>query len=309
MRTFQLTSEVMQVTLSDWGARIVDWTVNVAEKPRRIVLTYPDLQDYFPDPYYVGCIVGPYANRIRDGRVQLVQHSIQLQQNDGRNHLHGGVKALDKQIWDVINHDHQTLHLRYETEDGWNGYPGPITFDVIYTLTGSILDVQLNAFSDKSTVVCLTGHSYFNLNGIDSGKSGLCQSLQSNASHFVPKNDAGLPKAAPEPVRGSMFDFYKAARLDAHASWALLDHNLVFDNEPQRSVITSGNGDLGLVITSDYPAAQAYTGYYLGDVFKANQAICIEPHFGADAPNQSDQGHLPANTPSRHYIRYEIIVE
>lgn len=308
MQTFQLLSPGMQITVADYGARIIDWVVQVDGQSRHIVLGHKVLQEYYSDPFYLGCVAGPYANRIGNGKVEIDKQTIKLTVNDGINHLHGGPNALERQTWKVIEQSDTELTLHWQSEDGWNGYPGPIDFAVKYAIIGNALYMTMTAQSPKATVCGPTGHSYFNLNGVDSGLSGLAQTIVSNATHFTPKDEDGLPKDKPKAVDQSLFDFSKPVRLDENSAWAILDHNFIFADTAQLTRITSADEKLALTVTSDYPAAQFYTGFYLGDHFEQNQGICVEPHYGADAPKTSGGVHgvLSPDTIQQHSIVYRI---
>lgn len=308
MQLYTLQSQSMTVTISDFGARIVKWEVTVGEARRSIVLGYKDLESYQHDPFYLGAIVGPFANRIKDGKVKLSVQSVQLTKNDADNHLHGGFLALDKQHWQVVHADQHCIQLNVICADGYNGYPGPTAFDIIYELNGHVLSIEIITTATKNTLSGATGHAYFNLNGVDSGMCGLQQWLQSNATHFTPKDEWGLPSGKDNSVEGTAFDFKQTVLLNSSAQYTGLDHNLVFNGEVQQSVLMSNNRDLSLVVTSDYPAAQFYTGYYLNGELSTNQGVCIEPHFGADAPNHKDnpQGIIQSHQISTQLISYEV---
>lgn len=310
MQFFTLKSKTMSIIVSDFGARIVQWQVLVNNSPRNIVLSYQNHKDYLSDPFYFGAIAGPYANRIRNGRVLLSNQAVQLAENDGENHLHGGPNALDKQHWQLIQADDQTVRLTLCCEDGWNGYPGPMTFEVVYRLEKNTLQLQIHVSSLKDTIVGATGHAYFNLNSADSGISGLCQWLQSTATHFTPKSHKGLPYSENQSVAGTPFDFHRPIFLASSAMYAELDQNFVFNNVTNQTILSSENKDMSLVVTSDYPSAQFYSGSFLKDNFSANQGVCIEPHFGADAPNDAEhpKGILKANEKQTNYINYEVVV-
>lgn len=138
-----------------------------------IVLGYDNLADYErPGPYF-GALIGRYANRFENAEFELNGKVYHLYKNNGRNHLHGGLKGFDKVIWqaDIIKQDgSESLQLTYRSRDGEENYPGNLDVKVIYTLTeDNSIKIEYFGVSDQDTVVNLTNHSYFNLAGHASG--------------------------------------------------------------------------------------------------------------------------------------------
>ncbi len=310
MKFVVLRSAETEIEVCNLGARLTRWNVKVAGQERAIILRYSTPQAICDDAFYVGAVAGPYANRIKKGRVGSGNKSIQLAINDGENHLHGGPNALDKHLWEILSHDASHVKMSCETADGWNGYPGPMQFVIEYRLEGNSLTLVCEVKASKNTIAGMTGHSYFNLNGIDSGKSGLAQWVRSNATHLTEKFDDGLPSGTQTHTQESAFDFRQLTLLKALEQAGTLDHNFVYDAEPQETELWSESRDLGMRVSSNYPAAQLYTGGFLSGTFVPHQGVCIEPHFGADAPNAkgNPQGLLASGERSHYEIRYEVII-
>ena len=172
MQIYSLESEVMRIDVSDLGARIINWDVNINGVQRDIVLRYPSLKEYDDDVFYIGAVAGPYANRIRHGIVQTENGSLNLTCNSGEHHLHGGNRGFDKQIWRVVEHNTTRIVMQLVVADDVDGYPGPATYTVEYALEGRALTLSMSGTSQKQTVMGPTGHSYFNLNGANSGTCG-----------------------------------------------------------------------------------------------------------------------------------------
>ena len=132
-----------------------------------VVLGFDNLEGYLNEHPCFGAIVGRYANRIAAGVVTLEGRTYQLTRNDGENHLHGGMKGFDKVVW--LAAERESMHgpalgLRYVSSGGEEGYPGTMTVDVTYTLTNeNELKIDYTAVTDRTTVINLTQHSYFNL--------------------------------------------------------------------------------------------------------------------------------------------------
>lgn len=310
MQVYSLVSEQMHVEISDLGARIISWHVNIGDQKRSIVLRYPTLEEYEHDVFYVGAVAGPFANRIRHGRVTTTNDKFQLTCNSGEHHLHGGLNGFEKQYWEVLTHTEDSITMRLCVDDNVDGYPGPCVFTVKYRLKGRALTLEMTGIGQQQTIMGPTGHSYFNLNGADSSLNGLSQWLETNATGMTPKDDDGLPTGAPVPIAQTPFDFSQAKRFAEVAHSGELDHNFVFQGKSQCTTLYSDSRDMALTVTSDYPAAQFYTGYYLGGAIAQHQGVCVEPHFGADAPNAlpEQNGLIDANQRFEKYIRYEVSV-
>ena len=160
----------MEVTITDYGGTIVSLSVPDREGAfADVVLGFDTLDEYLAQSPYFGCIVGRYGNRIARGRFTLKGVEYALAQNDGENSLHGGGVGFDKVVWEaepVEGEGTAGLVLTYTSPDGDEGYPGKLSTTVLYTLTGTNeLRIQYTATTDRTTVVNLTNHSYFNLAG------------------------------------------------------------------------------------------------------------------------------------------------
>lgn len=286
MHTFELWNAESKLTLFNYGARIIDWQVKLGNEWRPIVLRYKSLDDYVDDPFYLGAVCGPFANRIANGCINAESNRFELSCNDGVNHLHGGFSGLDKQTWRLRARTENSVTFECQHADGQDGYPGPMSFEAIYTLEGKCLTLSLSCQSETFSVIGPTGHAYFNLNGADSLVSGLEQYLQSDAELLTPFNAQGLPIGNEQRTHGSGLNFDQARLLSSAPHLKKLDNNFVFEEGKNKSKLEDFNKQLSLSVTSDYPAVQLYSGSFLNKPFSANQGICVEPHFGADSPNR-----------------------
>ncbi len=138
-----------------------------------VVLGYETLEEYIENNPYFGAIVGRNGNRLARGKFTLEGIEYTLAQNDGENHLHGGLKGFDKVVWkaDAVRGKNSVgLKLTYLSKDGEEGYPGNLSVTVVYTLTNdNELKIEYTAVTDKVTIVNLTHHGYFNLAGAGLG--------------------------------------------------------------------------------------------------------------------------------------------
>ncbi|HEY3665483.1 MAG TPA: aldose epimerase family protein, partial [Polyangiaceae bacterium] len=179
-----------------------------------IVLGFDDLASYVKKNPHFGAVIGRVANRISGARFELEGKVYPLAANDGKNSLHGGAKGWDKVVWDAIASDTPagpSVRLTYTSKDGEEGYPGTVTASNTYTLTNdNELRVEMEATTDKDTVLSMAHHSYWNLAGHASGPV-LGQELKINANKYTPNDPAtGTLGGEIASVKGTPFDFTSA---------------------------------------------------------------------------------------------------
>jgi aldose 1-epimerase len=273
-----------------------------------IVLGCDDLEGYRTRSRYFGAVVGRYGNRIAKGRFTLDGTTYQLAVNNGKNHLHGGIKGFDKAVWrahEFARDGDTAVSFRYTSPDGEEGYPGTLTAGVTYTLSArNELIVEYEATSDKATPINLTNHSYFNLTGEGTGDI-LQHRLTLDADRFTPVDDTMIPTGELAPVEGTPFDFRHetaiGARIDADHEQLRrgtgYDHNFVVHGSGLRRaahVVDPATGRTLDVATTE-PGVQFYAGNHLaGQIGKSGHAyhqrtgFCLETQRFPDSPNQPD---------------------
>jgi len=204
----------MSVRITNYGGIITElWVPDRDGTLANVVLGFDSIADYEEKSPYFGCITGRYANRIAGGKFTLDGTEYTLAINNGPNHLHGGRKGFDKQVWEAETFetaDAAGLKLRYVSKDGEEDYPGNLHVTVIYTLTnGNELKIDYKATTDKPTVVNLTNHSYFNLAGHAAGTDAmLAHEMMINADSFTPVADANsIPTGEFRPVKDTPLGF------------------------------------------------------------------------------------------------------
>lgn len=270
-----------------------------------VVLGCDSVEQYVSQTAHFGGIIGRYANRIAHGSFQLDGHTYSIPKNDGDNALHGGTKGFDKVVW-TAKPIPGGVELTYVSKDGEQGFPGTLTAVVKYTLSGSALQIEYSATTDKDTVVNLTNHSYFNLAGQGNGDI-LRHVLKIDASRITPVDANLIPTGELKPVEGTPFDFRKpyavGARIDADDPQLRLghgyDHNFVLDHAQgalaeAAEVYEPTTGRILRVLTTE-PGIQFYTGNFLdgsikgkeGRVYKRRYALCLETQHFPDSPNHS----------------------
>ena len=198
-----------ELTVTNYGAKIVSLMVpdkngNLVD----VVLGHNSIDEYLTsEEAYFGAICGRTANRVAKGHFTLEGKEYQLAVNNGPNSLHGGMKGFNAVVWEVKKQTDQSIELFYLSPDGEEGYPGSLSVTVTYTLTDDdALDIHYKATTDKTTILNLTNHSYFNLSG-QGDPSVNDHWLVVNADSYLPTDDTAIPYGAPEPVKGTPFDF------------------------------------------------------------------------------------------------------
>lgn len=310
MRQYILTNPAGdRLTILEHGASMKSWLVRLNHNPgnslRELILGYANSKQYLQDSCYLGAVVGPYANRIGRGKLQLGQQHYQLQQNEGHHHLHGGSIGLHRMQWQCVRQQTAQLTLSCKVPDGQGGYPGPLQFTLTYQLNAdSSLDVMLEAQSAQLTLAGPTLHPYFNLSG---GQQQIDQhQLWLAAEHYTATDSAKIPTGKLLPVAGTALDFRNSKAIGT----AQLDHNVVVAGNMQQAaaILTSPDQHFRLLVSSDYPGLQVYSGDYLATPFVPRQGICLEPQFYPDSPNHS-KFPLRLTGPEQPlvaHIRYQI---
>ncbi len=306
------TTQGMTVDITNYGATVVSLEVPDRNgKPGNVTLGYDSLEDYIRGSYYFGCIAGRYANRIAGGKFRLNDTAYILAQNDGENHLHGGIHGFDKVVWqarEMDKDDGLALKLSYLSPDGEEGYPGNLSVSVIYTVTDrGELRIDYSASTDKPTVVNLTNHAYFNLAGAGSGDI-LNHELMINADRFTPVDTSLIPTGELKSVRGTPFDFTRpmviGARIDQDDAQLLIakgyDHNWILNKDVDGLCLAARaferKSGRTLEVHTTQPGIQFYSGNFLEsrNAAKASQfyphrgGFCLETQHFPDSPNRPD---------------------
>ncbi len=298
----------LKVSVINYGGIITNlWLPDKNGVMHDIVLGYDTLQEYVEDTYYLGAIIGRFANRILDGRFKINGKHYQLDANDGSNHLHGGEKGFSKQYWEITTDETKNkLLLSYVSPDGDQGYPGTLKTTVSYSLTdNNELIIDYYATVDQSTIINLTQHSYFNLSG-HLGTSILDHQLQIDSNGILVANDA-IPTGSFQSVEGTPWDFNtpkeigKDINSDHLAERRGYDHCYILTRS-KPSLIKVGElshekSGRTMEVWTDAPGMQLYSGNFLdGCVGKGltpylnRSGVCLETQNFPDAPNHD---HFP----------------
>ncbi len=272
-----------------------------------VVVGFDTLNPYLNNTAYIGSLIGRVANRIANGVFSLEGTTFRLARNHGAHHLHGGITGFDKVIWQarpLASADEPALELAYVSRDGEEGYPGNLSVTVTYTLTAEgALRIDYYATTDRTTVVNLTNHAYFNLSGTG---NILHHELQLFAHHFLPVDTSLIPTGEIHDVRGTVMDFTTPTPIGAriHADDEQLrngldgyDHTWVIDDATgvlrhAAQLVDPASGRVLDVLTT-HPGIHLYTGNSLdgtltarnGHLLTKHAALCLETQHFPDSPN------------------------
>ncbi|WFU38342.1 galactose mutarotase [Bradyrhizobium sp. CB82] len=280
--------------------------------PDDVVLGFDDFAGYLAERKFFGATVGRYANRIADARFVLDDETVQLAANNGPNALHGGLDGFDRKLWqiaDLADGAEPAVTLTYASEHGEEGYPGRLDVRLTYRVIGPAeLSVSMEARSDRPTIVNLTNHSFFNLEGATSGTAILDHKLMVAADHFLAIDPAAIPlTGSPYAVAGTPFDFREATPIGARIRQN--DQQLRNGKGYDHTFCLPRDGSLRLAarleaprsgrvmeLFTDQPGLQVYSGNYLdgsvagkgGRLYRQSDALCLEPHIWPNSPNRPD---------------------
>ena len=296
---------VMEVT--DFGATLYSLLVPTATGPLDVVLGYDDPAGYEgPAGTFFGATVGRNANRICKGAFTLGGKSYQLAVNNNGNNLHSGLDFWSFRIWQVKEYTQNSITFSLHSPNGDQGYPGELDMDVTYTLTEeNSVRIHYHGVPQAETIINLTNHSYFNLNGHDSGDI-LGHTVWLDADTFTRADEVSIPTGEILRVEGTPMDFRtpKTVGRDIEQDYEALnfglgyDHNWCLNNGGKFAKIATLTGDrtgLSMDVFTDLPGVQIYTGNFIdrepgkgGVVYRRRQGICFETQFYPDAINHSN---------------------
>ena len=299
----------MEVCITNFGGRIV--SVMVPDKDgqmRDVVLGFDSIQDYISKPSDFGATIGRYANRINQGKFTLDGVEYQLPRNNYGHCLHGGPQGFQYRVFDAVQPNPQELQLTYLAEDGEEGFPGNITCKVVMKLTDdNAIDIQYEAETDKPTIVNMTNHSYFNLDG-DAARNE-AHLLTIDADYYTPVDSTFMTTGEIAPVEGTPMDFRTptpvGARINDYDFVQLkngngYDHNWVLNTKGDitRKCATLESPLTGIVLDvyTNEPGIQVYAGNFLdgsltgkkGITYNQRASVCLETQKYPDTPNKPE---------------------
>ena len=297
------------VELGSVGAAIV--SINVPDREGRladVVLGYPKAESYIADGPCSGKVPGRYANRIAKGHLEIGGKVYRLPINNGPNHLHGGPQGFQNRVWDS-RIDGDAVEFMYFSEDGEMGYPGNLKVTARYIWTeNNELQLTFAAQTDAETVLNLTNHVYFNLDGEGSGSIEK-HVLRLNASEYLPTDETLIPAGESAPVAGTPMDFVTPKEIgrDLHADFQAINYGKGFDacwvidgriegQLAEAAELCSPASGRSLKVFTTQPGVQVYTGNWLsgcpegknGHIYHSYDAVAIECQHFPDSPNKPE---------------------
>ena len=304
-----INNNQLTISITNYGGTITAITMADRDgKINDIVLGYDKLIDYEADTYYLGAIIGRYAGRIKEGKLEINGEVFNVKLNSENSQLHGGLNGLNKQVWNATSQrssSEVSLTLTHQSPDGYNGFPGNVKFSVKYTLDNeNKFTVEYFAETDKPTIVNLTQHSYFNLAGHDAG-SVFDHQVTLNADYFLPMNEQAYPTGKTSAVNGTPHDFTKLTTLNKNINkqdqqiqigrgydnyWLLNNIDMQTNDLACSAQIFEANSGRRLRLYTDQPSVILYTGNYLdgshvgkGNTrYQSQHGLCIEPQRAFD---------------------------
>ena len=324
----------MEVCITNFGGRIVSIMVpDKNGKMQDVVLGFDNINDYQTVPSDFGASIGRYANRINQGKINVDGVEIQLPQNNFGHCLHGGPKGWQYQIYEANQIDDTKIALTMKSPDGDSNFPGNVTAVVTYTLTeDNAIDINYEATTDKTTVINMTNHSYFNLSG-DPTKPVTDHILYVNADNFTPVDETYMTTGEITPVKDTPLDFTTPKVLGQDIDKFEFeqmkfgngyDHNWVLNSKGDVNVLAakllSPTTGIFVEVYTNEPGIQVYSGNFLDGTAKGKKGItyaqrtgfCLETQKYPDSPNKQwaeSNAYLAPGETYKSFCKYKFGVE
>jgi aldose 1-epimerase len=304
-----------RLVVSNLGAAVLSLFVkDAAGNFKDVVLGYDALSDYEADEFYLGTVVGRYANRVAGGTVILDDATYKLHLREGGYHLHGGREGFNKKIFHAApftSKDKAGIVFKYTSPHLEEGFPGELQLEVIYTLDDEdVWSIEYKAVCNKTTLVNFTQHTYFNLSG-DPANTIDDHELKLLSQYYLPVNELQVPTGEISSVSGTAFDFknFKKIGQDILQDNEQLqlsngyDHSFVLEKQhtpilKHAVVVKEPVSGITMDVYTTEPAVHLYTGNFLdnvkgknGIIYNKRAAFCLETQHFPDAPNHP---HFPS---------------
>ena len=302
-----LQSRQLQCQIITYGGAVRSLTAPDGEgRQVDVVLGFDTLEEYLRHDCYFGAVIGPVANRIAGAAYTLNGQNYHMTVNDGENCNHSGAAGFNQRLWQVEEQTPSSVCLRLTHPNGFGGIPGDIHVLVSYTLLDRTLAVDYRAVSDRDTLLNLTNHSYFNLDGHDSGPV-TAHRVRLLSHSYTPTDACSIPTGAIRAVSGTDMDFTRPVclgdRMDSDYAQIRnaggCDHNYLIDPDEEgmgfrpAAQVKGAKRGVTMTVYTDRPCVQLYTGNYIpnglpgkgGAVYNRRQGLCLETQGFPDAPH------------------------
>jgi aldose 1-epimerase len=292
-------SNGLEIAIIDYGATIQSIKIPISSgKKVDVVLGFDHVSDYeksftLSGAPFIGAVVGRYAGRIKNGSFKLNNDVFQLNKNLGKHHLHGGKTNFSNSFWNVISHSNNCITLEYISKDVDENYPGEVTVQVTYTLTEeNELEIIYSATTTKDTIINLTQHSYFNLDGHENSIEN--QDLQVTSCKLLDTDENNVPTGYFLNVANLPFDFTTFKKCPTKIDTSFV----ISDNSTSVATLKSTQNKLQMHVFTNQLSVHIYVGGNCENKiigknnvnYHALSGICFETQNFPDAPNQS---HFP----------------
>ena len=293
----------LEMTVCNYGAKILNLLVpNQNGEKVDVLLGFSSIEEWQTLEPSFNAVIGRFANRIKGGRFTIDGQNYQLPINCAGNTLHGGVLGFQQQIWDVVGQSAYSVSLHYRSIDGEQGFPGTLDVYVTYQITkDNALRITYEAKTSAPTVINLTQHAYFNLEG-EQAESIREHILQINADAFTEMDDTNCPTGKILSVEDTAMDFRQPTRIgdridhDCFARTRGIDANWVISrplSDYRLSLVaTLSASERTMQVFTTQPGLQVYTANFVeenigksGTLYHPQNAICLETQNYPDAPN------------------------
>lgn len=306
---YWIENKGIKAAFTNYGGRLIGlWVADKNGKQTDVVVGMNSAKGFktSTEPYF-GATIGRVGNRIGKGKFTLEGKQYQVPLNNGKNALHGGIKGFQNVVWNAEKTDEKTLAFTYVSPDGEQGFPGNLSVKVTYTLTDdNSVKMEYEATTDKTTIVNLTNHAFFNLNGEGSGTI-LNHELQIYANEFTPVDEGLIPSGELKPVKNTVFDFTSkhtiGERIETKDEQLTFgkgyDHNYALNVTKKNGLnhaatISGDKSGITLDIYTQEPGLQFYSGNFMQskNTFKSGAkddfrtAFALETQHFPDAINQ-----------------------
>ncbi|HET8735932.1 MAG TPA: aldose epimerase family protein [Pricia sp.] len=311
VQLYWLKNGDLHMAMTNYGGRIVGlWAPDKNGKMTDVVIGRGSVKAYVDGPEsYFGATIGRVGNRIAKGKFTVDGKEYTVKPNNNENALHGGEHGFQDKVWEADQPNDHTLVLEYTSPDGEEGFPGELHTKVTYSLIeDQTLKIEYEATTDTPTVVNLTNHAYFNLNGEGSGTI-LNHKMQIFADRFTPVDEGLIPTGELRDVEGTPFDFTSphtiGERIEADNEQLKFgggyDHNFVLGNKKENGMnhaakVVGDQSGIVMDVFTEEPGVQFYTGNFMdsnnalksGAKDDLRTAFCLETQHFPDAPNHPD---------------------
>lgn len=312
LKLYTLENEKLKINIANIGASIIDVYIKEAKNAIDIALGHLTLEHYLENSGNLGSVVGRNANRIEKAQITLNGQVYYLDKNDNNNNLHTNKNALQYQIFDVKNFSNESITLTTCIKHLSDGFPGDLHLDVTYTLNNDYLIINYFAESNADTIVNVTNHSYFNLNGQDESNI-YNHKLFLNADFYMPNNEESLPTKEILKVADTVFDFSEEKELESvlksdDSQIKMLngiDNNFLLNccDDDLAASLYSEKSKIRLNVYTDMPALHIYSANHFPDKNTSNKNNLVYPLHGGIA----FESQFSPNTPNTPWLKSSLL--